>query len=139
MKDFEENIEKEIEFDFDEDQYEEFSKKMQEFSDKMEKIGKKIGKTVQKVVEKNLANLELEFTHAPHPPMPPRPPKSPHAPHAPDAPWPDGSLNSKDRERELDQARAPIEKIKMLKELLMKDIITQEDFDKKRKQIIDDI
>ena len=89
MKDFEEDFEEELEFDFNEEELEEFTKKMQEFGEKMEKIGKKIGKNIQKVVEKNLAHLDIHFTDVPHPPMPPIPPIPPRAPHAPSEPWSD--------------------------------------------------
>jgi hypothetical protein len=129
MKDFEEDIEEELEFNFDEEQLEEFSKKMEEFGEQMGKIGKKIGETVQKVVEKSLAHIEFDLPHVPHPPMPPRPPKPPFK----------VSFNSEERERKLAEAHAPMEKIKMLKEMLDKGMITEIDFEKKRKQIIDEI
>jgi hypothetical protein len=139
MKDFEENIEEELEFDFDEEQLEEFTNKMQEFGKAMEKIGKKIGETVQKAVEKSLGHLEIDLSDVPHPPMPPMPPMPPRAPHAPGKSWSDISFNSDEREHELDKARAPMEKIKMLKEMRDKGMITQQDFETKRKQIIDEI
>ena len=130
MKDFEEDAGFEEGLNLEEEKLEEFTRKMEELGKKMELYGRKIGETVQKVVEKNLANLKIEFPHIPQPEMPPEPLS---------APWSNISLNSEHIEREHADVRAPMERIIMLKEMLDKGMITEIDFENKRKQIIDEI
>ena len=74
-------------------------------------------------------------------------PKSPRAPRPPTEPWPSTEPwrepsrtdDIRTQEKERAKARAPIEKIKMLKELLDEGMITQEDYDEKKKKILEDI
>ncbi len=139
---------KDFEIDIDDEEYEEkmedyhqkmeeFEKKMEEYGRKMEEKARRMGEKAQKIVEKKLAHLEYENPHLrkirfTRPPMPPR------APHVPRAPvFSDEELREKEQERA--KLRAPMEKIKMLKELLDEGMITQQDFDEKKKKILDEI
>ncbi|TFG18169.1 MAG: hypothetical protein EU530_09645 [Promethearchaeota archaeon] len=104
---------------------------MEEFGEKMAEFGKKIEEKVKKSVDKAMKNLERDFPHV-QPPRPPRPPRAPDV-------WSSDSESFRTDESERAKVRAPIDKIKLLKELLDEGIISQEDYDEKKKKILEEI
>jgi hypothetical protein len=139
-----------IQIDFDDAEYEEkmkeYEKKMEEYGKKMEEYGKKMGEKAQRIIEKNLAHLDREYPYVQkirhvHPPMPPR---APHAPLSPEF-YPREEYKEQEREQEIEervkaqaQLRAPIEKIKLLNELKKDNLISEEEFEEKKKKILDE-
>jgi hypothetical protein len=140
LKDF-----KDIDVDFEDPEFEEkmeefeekraeFEEKMEEFGQKMAEYGEKMAEKIQKNVEKNLYHLKREFPHVPGV-EPLRRPNPPRAPRKPREPWPSVRFHKSEKEGLLD----PIKKLEKLKELLDNGLITQEDYDKKKSEILEQI
>jgi len=127
MKDFEKDIREAIEhiaIGFDS---EEFEQNMQEFGSKMKEYGEKIRESVEASVE----HLSYGSPHIHKIKILPR--GSRHS-------WSEeDSEKIREQEKERAKVKAPLEKIEMLKELLDEGMITQEDFDEKKKKILDEI
>ena len=102
---------------------------MQEFGEKMKVFGNKIKESV----EKSVKHLGYGSPHIHYHRSIPRSHKNQYS----------GKESLEDFSRELEErrneVRAPLEKIELLKELLEEGMITQEDFDKKKQKILDEM
>ncbi|MHA1110826.1 MAG: SHOCT domain-containing protein [Promethearchaeota archaeon] len=127
MKDFEKDLREaieDIEIEFDS---EKFEQNMHQFGKKMKEYGEKIRESVEASV-KHLS-FESPLIH-----------KIKILPRGSRHSWSDeDSENVREQEKERAKVKAPLEKIEILSELLNEGIITQEDFDVKKNQILDEI
>ncbi len=129
MNDFENDQRESIEDNDHEFDSEDFEQEMQEFGIKMRDYSKKIKESV----EKSVNHLTYNIPHIHRINMISRAPGQ----NCPE----DNSREDaiREKEKELAKARAPLEKIELLKELLDEGRITQKDYDVKKRKILDEI